>query len=123
MSTLLALTSAVTADPSAVVAAGGTGLLDWLTTKLAALQSVFRLVSVVGGMGFVIWQAISSRGALARIIISGIAAGVFIWVVWNVTALQDRVNNEVNAARAPAVHSVTWAPVTGTSLTETFQLG
>ena len=100
MSTLLTLS----ADPM-VVAAGGTGLLDWLTDKLTDLQGVFRLLSVVGGMGFVIWQGISSRGAMARIIIAGIAAGVFIWIVWNVTALQTRVNNEVNAVRAPVTQS------------------
>jgi hypothetical protein len=100
MSTLLNLTAAVGADP-----AGGTGLLDWLTNKLTDLQGVFRLLSVVGGMGFVIWQGISSRGAMARIIISGIAAGIFIYIVWNVTALQTRVDNEVNAARAPATQT------------------
>lgn len=104
MSTLLNLTAAVSADPM-VVAAGGTGLLDWLTNKLTDLQGVFRLLSVVGGMGFVIWQGISSRGAMARIIIAGIAAGIFIWIVWNVTALQNRVNNEVNAERAPVTQS------------------
>lgn len=104
MSTLLTLTTAVSADPM-VVAAGGTGLLDWLTNKLTDLQGVFRLLSVVGGMGFVIWQGISSRGAMARIIIAGIAAGIFIWIVWNVTALQNRVNNEVNAERAPVTQS------------------
>ena len=104
MSTLLTLTTAVSADPM-VVAAGGTGLLDWLTNKLSDLQAVFRLLSVVGGMGFVIWQGISSRGAMARIIIAGIAAGIFIWIVWNVTALQTRVNNEVNAVRAPVTQS------------------
>lgn len=105
MSTLLNLTTtAVGADPT-VLAAGGTGLLDWLTNKLTDLQAVFRLLSVVGGMGFVIWQGISSRGAMARIIIAGIAAGIFIWIVWNVTALQTRVGNEVNAERAPATQS------------------
>ena len=104
MSTLFNLTHEVSTQlalvhPMAVpAAAGGTGLLDWLTNKLTDLQAVFRLLSVVGGMGFVIWQGISSRGAMARILIAGIAAGVFIWIVWNVTALQSRVGNEVNAS-------------------------
>ena len=114
MSTLLNLTTAVSADPM-VVAAGGTGLLDWLTNKLTDLQGVFRLLSVVGGMGFVIWQGISSRGAMARIISSGIAAGIFIWIVWNVTALQSRVNNEVNAERDPATQSQVFAASASTS--------
>lgn len=118
MSTLLNLTTAVSADPM-VVAAGGTGLLDWLTNKLTDLQGVFRLLSVVGGMGFVIWQGISSRGAMARIIIAGIAAGIFIWIVWNVTALQDRVNNEVNAERAPVTQSQV---IAASSVTHPFTL-
>lgn len=104
MSTLFNLTQEVSTQlalvhPMAVpAAAGGTGLLDWLTNKLTDLQGVFRLLSVVGGMGFVIWQGIQSRGAMARIIIAGIAAGIFIWIVWNVTNLQARVGNEVNAS-------------------------
>ena len=86
------------------------GVLDWLTTKLTELQSMFRTVSVVGGMGFVIWQAIASRGAMARIIISGLAAALFVWIVWNITNLQHRVDEEVNArAFTPARCS----PLTG----------
>lgn len=101
MSTLLSLTQElVQGQPFAAPAAGGsgTGVIDWLTNKLADLQALFRTLSVVGGMGFVIWQGIQSRGAMARIIIAGIAAGVFIWIVWNVTNLQARVGNEVNAS-------------------------
>lgn len=104
MTTLFTLAQEVSAQlvqghTMALPAAGsGTGFLDWLTNKLTDLQAVFRLLSVVGGMGFVIWQGIQSRGAMARIIIAGIAAGIFIWIVWNVTNLQSRVGNEVNAA-------------------------
>jgi len=117
MSTLLSLTTAVSAHPLVVVTAGNTGLLDWLTTKLTDLQSVFRLLSVVGGMGFVIWQGISSRGAMARIIIAGIAAGIFIWIVWNVTALQTRVGNEVGAPASQFVPALAAGPSTRLTLT------
>ena len=87
--------------PAATPPGGGAGqgLLDWLTSKLTELQSTFRLLSVVGGMGFVIWQAIASRGAMARIIVSGLAAALFVWIVWNITSLQDRVDNEVKPRR------------------------
>lgn len=114
MSTLLALTHEVSTQlsqaSSTVLAApapggGDSGILDWLTTKLAATQTLFRTIGITGGMGFVIWQGIVSRGALARIIIAGIAAGIFVWIVWNVTSLQDRVDNEVNGARSPFSHS------------------
>jgi len=81
------------------VLAAGDGILDWGNTKVAELGTFFRGFSVVAGIGFVIFQALASRGAFARIIISGLAAGVFIWIVWNVTDLRDRVDREV---RTPA---------------------
>lgn len=80
------------------------GIIDWLTNKTSAVQGLFRVFSVVGGMGFVIYQALASRGAFARIIIAGIAAAVFVWIVFNVTSLQGRVGNEVNGAGV--VHTV-----------------
>ena len=86
--------------PSAVTVLAGTGLLDTTTEKLQDLQGVLRLFAAVAGVGFVIFQGIASRGAMARILISGLAAGVFVWIVFNVTDLRDRVDNEVNAASA-----------------------
>lgn len=76
------------------------GILDFLDGKIAEAGTVLKGFSIVAGIGFVVWQAIQSRGALARIIMSGLAAGVFVWVVWNVTTLKDRVDNEVNTAPA-----------------------
>lgn len=77
------------------------GILDWLGAKNASTQSLFRALSITAGIGFVLYQAIVSRGALARVIVSGIAAAVFIWIVHNVTDVSDRVNNEVNTMPAP----------------------
>lgn len=98
-------------SPPAAPPGGGSGqgLLDWLTGKLTELQSTFRLLSVVGGMGFVIWQAISSRGAMARIIVSGLAAALFVWIVWNITSLQDRVDHEVKASSGASTSPVVGA--------------
>jgi hypothetical protein len=87
-------------------ASGGEGIIDWLTGKNAAVQSLARAIAVTFAILFVLYQAFLSRGALARIIVSGIAAAVFVWIVWNVTSLQDRVDQEVNAGRAPA--AVSW---------------
>lgn len=78
------------------------GILDWTGEKVAELETLFRAVSVVAGIGFVIWRAIATRGAMAAVVIAGLAAGVFIFIVWNVTELQDRVDEEVNGAPAPA---------------------
>lgn len=84
------------------------GIIDTIQGRAVALQGLLRVLASVCSVGFVIYQAISSRGAMARILISGLAAGVFVWIVFNVTDLSDRVDNEVNAAglvpaTAPAV--------------------
>ena len=74
------------------------GILDTISAKATEAQAVLRVIASVASIGFVIYQAISSRGAMARILVSGLAAGVFVWIVFNVTELSDRVDNEVNAA-------------------------
>lgn len=76
------------------------GILDWTGEKVAELETLFRAISVVAGIGFVIWRAVSTRGAMAAVVIAGLAAGVFIFIVWNVTQLQDMVDEEVNGAPA-----------------------
>lgn len=83
-----------------------TGLLDLLSTKNTAVQAFLRGLAVTLGIIFVIIQGVVSRGALPRIIVSGLAAALFVWVVFNVTALQNRVDNEVNAGGAPAAVAV-----------------
>jgi hypothetical protein len=85
-------------------AAGGDGILDWGNGKITEAGGLLRGLSVVVGIGFVIWQAIASRGAMARIVMSGLAAAVFIWIVFNVTALRDRVDNEVNSSPTLGQH-------------------
>lgn len=98
-----------------VVPMTGGGILDWLGAKNASTQSLFRALSITAGIGFVLYQAIVSRGAMARVIVSGIAAAVFIWIVHNVTSVSDRVNNEVNSMPAPVVmtHAAPTSPVDG----------
>jgi hypothetical protein len=86
------------------VASGG--IIDLLSNKATALNGLFRLVSVVFGAGFVMWHGVVSRGAVARILIAGVAAGFFVWLVWNVTDVKNRVQNEVNSAPAPLISSV-----------------
>lgn len=94
-------TTVLSQAPSAP--SGGGGVIDWGNGKVAELGSFFRGFSVVAGIGFVIFQALVSRGAFSRIIVSGLAAAVFIWIVWNVTNLKDRVGKDLQAS-----HSVVW---------------
>lgn len=93
------------AAQEAVILAQDAGILDWTETKLGELGTLFRTFSIVAGIGFVIFQAIRSGGAMARIVISGLAAAIFVWIVFNVTDLRDRVDTEVNAAAPGAATS------------------
>lgn len=105
-------TTAQLVHEASVLAAENDGLIDLLSAKVEEVRGLLRLFGAVAGMGFVIWQALASRGALARIIVSGLAAGCFVWIVWNVTELEDRVDNEVNSAPAvqdPSRGVSTWA--------------
>jgi hypothetical protein len=86
----------------------GTGIIDWLTSKNTAVQVLFRGFSITAGIGFVIWQGIKSQGAMSRIIAAGIAAGIFIYFVFSITDIKDRVKTEVGSER-PAIVS-TWQP-------------
>ena len=96
MSALIQLSNEViSAHQSGVVMAAGDGILDWVSSKNTQTQTVLRGVAVTLGIIFVIIQAVASRGAMARIIISLIAAGIFIWGVWSVTDIKDRVGNEM----------------------------
>ncbi|HQZ85777.1 MAG TPA: hypothetical protein PLB21_09165 [Actinomycetota bacterium] len=104
MSTLMQLSNEVlAANPAvAIPMAEGDGILDLISSKNTQTQTVLRGVAVTLGIIFIIIQAVSSRGSMARVIIAALAAGVFIWGVWNVTAVKDRVGNELSMG-APVV--------------------
>lgn len=93
----------------------GTGIIDWLTSKNTSIQVLFRGISITIGIGFVIWQGIKSQGAMSRIIIAGIAAGIFIYIVFQITDIKDRVKTEVGTER-PAIVS-TWQPSSASTST------
>lgn len=101
MSVLMSLAHEAAHVAAAVPAADG-GLLDWVSAKNTQAQTLARALAVTLGIGFVILAAVASRGSMSRIIVAGLAAGLFIWVVMNVTAVKDRVGNEIESAPAPA---------------------
>lgn len=86
----------------------GTGILDWVDSKNTAVQTTLRGLAITLAIVFVVWAAVSSRGALARIVVSALVAGLFVWIVFNVTALKSRVDNEVNGSSGSVV--VTYQP-------------
>ncbi|KAB7740926.1 hypothetical protein GA707_18690 [Nostocoides sp. F2B08] len=117
MSTLIQLSNEVISahQAGALPMAAGDGILDWVTAKNTQTQTVLRGVAVTLGIIFVIMQAVASRGAMARIIVSLIAAGIFIWGVWSVTDIKDRVGNEM-ALGSIVVQVELGAPTPGSSL-------
>lgn len=76
------------------------GLLDLGTEKIDGLTSLLRGFSVLLGIGFLVVRGIQTKGAIAAIAVAGLCAGLFIWMVFNVTAIQKRVDSEINAAPA-----------------------
>jgi hypothetical protein len=100
MSLLVTLTPEVSLHLHALtvpVAAEGDGWLNWATAKNSQTQSLFRGIAVTAAIMFVIWQGIMSKGAMARIIISLITAGILVWGVWHITDLSERTDNEFNS--------------------------
>ena len=104
MSTFMALAQeasvhVASVDPGAVVMAAqdGGGLIGKATDLNTSAQTLARGVAITLGIIFVIWQALASRGAMARIIVSLVAAGVFVWGVFNVTKVKDWVDEDLAA--------------------------
>lgn len=93
----------VISTPHLLTAAAGDqagGIFDWITTKNTQALTAIRAVAVTIAVIFVVWAAISSRGSFVKILMAGIAAGVMLYIIFNVTDIQDRVGNEVNSASA-----------------------
>ena len=74
------------------------GVFDLANEKLQALEVLLRAFAVVVAVLFIIYRAISTKGAMAAILIAVACGALFIYGVWNVTDLQDRVGTEINSA-------------------------
>lgn len=88
------------------------GIVDWVSAKNSSAQIMFRGLALTVAIIFVLYKAISSKLSLGTILVSGITAGVLVWLVFNVTEIEDRVGNEVDAA--PTTSSTVTAPLFGT---------
>lgn len=84
---------------------GGTGLLDWATDKNTEVATLGRALAVTIAIIFVLYHAIVSRLALGRILMAGLVAGLVVWFVFNITAVRDRVGDEVDATGATSTIS------------------
>lgn len=79
------------------------GLFDTANEKAGELQATARIAAGALSLVFFIWQTIQSRMAIARMVVAGLAAGVMLWIVFNVTEIQGRVDNELAAGAVASV--------------------
>lgn len=91
---------ATIASPDTVVLADG--ILGTINVKSEEAKNTVRIVSGLIAIAFIVFQAAASRLAMGRIIVSSLAAGVFMWVVFNITDVQEKIGEDLQAAPAPA---------------------
>ncbi|WP_026877971.1 hypothetical protein [Jiangella gansuensis] len=94
----LAATAPDLASSNVVIHAG---LLDWTSETATNLQDVLRVVAITVAILFVVYKAVQSKFAIGTIVLSALAAGVFIWLVFNVTDVSDTVGEDLPGS-APA---------------------
>ncbi|WP_425955264.1 hypothetical protein [Xylanimonas sp. McL0601] len=63
-------------------------------------MTLVRGVAITLGVLFVIIRGVASRGAMTQVIVAGIAAAIFVWIIFNVTQLRDTVGNDLPGAAA-----------------------
>lgn len=120
MSVLTTLATDATAHTAALYAAAapmaaGPGFIDWATNLNNEVKTLVLAVVWTLGILFVVIQGVATRGSMARIILAGIGAGIFIWIAHNVMDVSDSVGNELPGA-APAVEIVHTGPSSGLQL-------
>lgn len=90
---------------------GAGGLFDLASNKINTAMTVVRAFASLAAIGFVVWRGIKTSGAFGAIVIAGLCAGAFVWIVFNVTEIKNRVGSEVTSA-AVFDSSVLQSPMT-----------
>lgn len=107
----MSILATITQEASVVLAAAPPlptqdGVLDWVDDASARTLTTARGVAIAAAVIFVIVVMVSSKMAMTKIIVAGLSAGVFVWIIYNVTDLRDRVDSEVNASSMAVVRTV-----------------
>lgn len=100
---------AATAPELAGITIQADGVLDWTQSTSERLRTVLQVVAVTVAVLFVVYKAVQSKFAIGTIIVSALAAGVFIWIVFNVTSLDDTVGEDLPGS-APVVEQTVTPP-------------
>lgn len=102
MSAIELMSVAVEVAPDVQVLADG-GVFGWVESEAGQLQSTMQTLSVVVAVIFVVFRAVKTGFAIASIAIAALMAGVFVWIVYNVDILSNRVDEEINSSPAAVV--------------------
>lgn len=84
---------------SYVAAASGVdvhaGMLDWASQTAVDLRPVLQTVALTVAVVFVIYKAVQSKFSFGTIVVSALAAGLFVWAVYNVTSIRDTIAEDL----------------------------
>lgn len=86
------------------------GILDWIDSASGRALTTARGVALAAAVIFVIIIMVTSKMAMTRVILAGLSAGVFVWIIYNVTEIRDRVDTEVNASTRGGITQVVESP-------------
>lgn len=93
-----------------VTLAGNNGIISWLDNKTTDVHSLLVHVGGTAAVGFLIWVAFKAKGAMAAIIVGGLSAGLFAYLVTDVNSVKTRLANEGNSNGAAVVSTHVPAP-------------
>lgn len=79
------------------------GIFDWVNEKNASAMAAARGLSITIAIIFLLVTAARTKLAAAPIIIAGIIAAIFVWIVFNVTKLDDRVDTEMSSGPVSSI--------------------
>lgn len=113
MSTLISLTEVstqlLTTDPGVLASSTG-GILDWVDDKSAQATNTIRNVVIVVALLMIAITAVVTKMAFAKLIATGLAAGFFIWLVFNIDWVQNLVGNEIGAGEVVTTSTLAAPP-------------
>lgn len=97
-------------DPNTVIQAQG--IFDTVQGLSEEASTTLRVVAGVVAVGFFIFVAVAKRFALGAMLVGGLAAGVFMWMVFNVTTVQEKVGEDIDRTQAMIAVDAPEVPVT-----------
>lgn len=80
---------------------------DWVGAQAASAQATARGVAIAVALVFMVVTAVRTKLALGAVIIAGLVAGLFVWLIaGGISYLSDLSKGTVEGAPAPVVRVV-----------------